>query len=79
MRSRIALIAFALAGAAGFGPAQAQLPGQGGGRAAPPSAAFGAGNVPNSSCRPLCPNDFSPCDPIYFKTEDGRCDGVMLR
>jgi len=27
-------------------------------------------------CKKMCANDFSPCDPIYFKTEDGRCDGL---
>jgi hypothetical protein len=27
-------------------------------------------------CQKMCANDFSPCDPIYFKTEDGRCDGL---
>jgi len=73
MRSRIAVIALALLGAAAFGPARAQYQGQPG--VAPP----GARGASNASCRPLCPNDFSPCDPIYFKTEDGRCDGVMLR
>ncbi len=28
------------------------------------------------TCRKMCASDFSPCDPIYFKTEDGRCDGL---
>lgn len=28
------------------------------------------------SCPKLCPNDNSPCDPIYMKDADGRCDGV---
>lgn len=31
---------------------------------------------PARVCRKMCANDFSPCDPIYFKTEDGRCDGL---
>jgi hypothetical protein len=31
---------------------------------------------PARVCRKMCADDFSPCDPIYFKTEDGRCDGV---
>jgi hypothetical protein len=31
---------------------------------------------PARVCRKMCANDFSPCDPIYFKTEDGRCDGI---
>lgn len=30
-------------------------------------------------CQKLCANDFSPCDPIYFKTEDGRCAGIPTR
>jgi hypothetical protein len=30
-------------------------------------------------CQKMCADDFSPCDPIYFKTEDGRCDGVHFR
>jgi hypothetical protein len=30
-------------------------------------------------CQKLCANDFSPCDPIYFKTEDGRCAGIFTR
>lgn len=25
-------------------------------------------------CIPMCPEDMLPCDPIYFKTADGRCD-----
>ncbi len=29
-------------------------------------------------CRKMCANDFSPCDPIYYKTEDGRCDGLDI-
>ena len=28
------------------------------------------------ACQKMCASDFSPCDPIYFKTEDGRCDGL---
>ena len=31
---------------------------------------------PARVCKKMCANDFSPCDPIYFKTEDGRCDGI---
>ncbi len=30
-------------------------------------------------CRKMCPQDFSPCDPIYFKTADGRCSGIPNR
>ena len=33
---------------------------------------------PRRVCHKLCANDFSPCDPLYFKTEDGRCDGLDL-
>ena len=29
-------------------------------------------------CAKMCPQDFSPCDPIYFKTADGRCAGVPM-
>ncbi len=25
-------------------------------------------------CVPMCPEDTLPCDPIYFKIADGRCD-----
>lgn len=32
--------------------------------------------VPARACRKMCAADLSPCDPVYFKTEDGRCDGV---
>lgn len=31
---------------------------------------------PARVCQKMCANDYSPCDPIYFKTEDARCDGV---
>lgn len=27
-------------------------------------------------CPKLCPADNSPCDPIYMKETDGRCDGI---
>ena len=33
---------------------------------------------PARVCQKMCANDFSPCDPIYFKTEDGRCDGLDI-
>lgn len=33
--------------------------------------------VPTQVCQKMCPNDFAPCDPLYFKTADGRCAGIM--
>jgi hypothetical protein len=30
-------------------------------------------------CQKMCEQDFSPCDPIYFKTADGRCASVRTR
>jgi hypothetical protein len=34
---------------------------------------------PAMYCQKMCPRDFSPCDPIYFKTADGRCSGIPSR
>jgi hypothetical protein len=34
---------------------------------------------PLMMCRKLCASDLSPCDPIYFKTADGRCAGILNR
>jgi hypothetical protein len=84
MNIRIALLAAALTAALLFGPAQAQLSWQPGEPAAvpyPPGVNWGAAtrSQPKPACRPMCDNDFSPCDPIYFKTEDGRCAGINLR
>jgi hypothetical protein len=31
------------------------------------------------SCQKMCARDLSPCDPIYFKTADGRCAGILSR
>lgn len=28
-----------------------------------------------SACVPMCVTDYIPCDPVYFKLADGRCDG----
>ncbi|ACK51391.1 hypothetical protein Msil_2462 [Methylocella silvestris BL2] len=36
-------------------------------------------SAPSRTCVKMCAADDSPCDPIYFKTEDGRCDGVHIR
>ena len=49
----------------------------------PPGVEAGEGDDeppprPARVCQKLCANDFSPCDPIYFKTEDGRCDGLDI-
>jgi hypothetical protein len=30
-------------------------------------------------CIPQCPQDLSPCDPLYFKRADGRCSGDNRR
>jgi hypothetical protein len=30
-----------------------------------------------SACTPWCRLDTSPCDPVYFKKADNRCDGVI--
>ncbi|MBG0810325.1 hypothetical protein IY145_13135 [Methylosinus sp. H3A] len=32
--------------------------------------------APAQFCEKMCPEDFSPCDPIYFKTADSRCAQV---
>ena len=36
-------------------------------RSSPPQAL-------RESCIKLCPQDASPCDPVYFKTADNRCN-----
>jgi hypothetical protein len=30
-------------------------------------------------CVPQCREDFSPCDPLYYKRADGRCSGDNKR
>jgi hypothetical protein len=30
-------------------------------------------------CVPLCREDLSPCDPLYYKRADGRCTGDNRR
>jgi hypothetical protein len=30
-------------------------------------------------CVPQCPQDLSPCDPLYFNRADGRCSGDNRR
>jgi hypothetical protein len=84
MNIRIALLASALTGALLWGPARAQpflQPGEPAAIPYPPGVPWGAQTSyrPKPACRPMCENDFSPCDPIYFKTEDGRCAGINLR
>ena len=37
-------------------------------RVAPPPQAL------REACVKLCPQDSSPCDPVYFKTADNRCN-----
>jgi hypothetical protein len=32
--------------------------------------------VPVEFCEKMCPQDFSPCDPINFKIADARCAQV---
>jgi hypothetical protein len=33
--------------------------------------------APAAACIRACPNDMSPCDPVYMKRADGRCSGVI--
>ena len=62
--------------------AAAQLPGQFNTLPPPQDAqtllGYQAGQQASSapSCPKLCPADNSPCDPIYMKEADGRCDGI---
>jgi hypothetical protein len=30
-------------------------------------------------CTKICPQDASPCDPIYFKIADGRCAAIYSK
>ncbi|WP_036258944.1 hypothetical protein [Methylocapsa aurea] len=82
MRLKLVFFAIALSGPLASGLAQAQFMGRPGVPdpvPPPPGGAWTSQNKGppyNPKCEPLCPNDFSPCDPIYFKTEDGRCDGI---
>ncbi|BBU61252.1 hypothetical protein MSC49_11870 [Methylosinus sp. C49] len=32
--------------------------------------------LPVQYCEKMCPQDFAPCDPPYFKTADARCAQV---
>ena len=32
-----------------------------------------AADQPGFYCRPMCPQDMTPCDPIQYKVTDGRC------
>ncbi|SFJ98060.1 hypothetical protein [Methylocapsa palsarum] len=82
MSCKIALLAVALTGAVAMAQAQPFLqPGEPAAVPYPPGVPWGAqaSYRPKPACRPMCDNDFSPCDPIYFKTEDGRCAGINLR
>jgi hypothetical protein len=59
--------------------ATAQIPGQFNTLPPPPDAQNLLGYQASSaapSCPKLCPADNSPCDPIYMKDADGRCDGI---
>ncbi len=79
-RSLIRLAAGATALVSTF--AFAQLPGQFNTLPPPPDAQRVLNYQPGQqqsappSCPKLCPADRSPCDPIYMKETDGRCDGV---
>lgn len=92
MKLWVSVVLLALAGVAvpprlhaQIAPAQlfGQTPGETAGDPAPPPD-FDLGEWSDEApppsrgrvCRKMCANDFSPCDPIYFKTEDGRCDGI---
>jgi hypothetical protein len=33
-----------------------------------------ARNGRNARCYKICPSDMNPCDPIYFKMFDSRCE-----
>ncbi len=59
----------ALLGVLGAAQAAERLP-----REPEPAQAYVA--VPVQFCEKMCPEDFSPCDPIYFKTADSRCAQV---
>lgn len=58
--------------------AAAQLPGQDAPLPPPPGVPLpyspAASGPP--SCPKLCRGDMTPCDPIYMKEADGRCDGI---
>ena len=63
--------------------ASAQLPGQFNTLPPPADAQGMLGYQPGQqnasgppSCPKLCPADNSPCDPIYMKDADGRCDDL---
>jgi hypothetical protein len=42
-----------------------------------PPYGYGPQEDYGSACIPWCQSDFSPCDPVYFKKADNRCDGVI--
>ena len=62
--------------------ADAQAPGQFTTLPPPPDAQRLLGYQPGQQaaaapvCPKLCPGDNSPCDPLYMKESDGRCDGI---
>jgi len=64
-------IVFAFALAAALGAAQAVES-----RARQPQPAEAYVVAPVQYCAKLCPEDFAPCDPVYFKTADARCAQV---
>jgi hypothetical protein len=90
LKVRIMLAVLALTGFAGAPLAQAQMLqvqffGEPESNPVPPPPGVDAGEWddeapprPARVCQKLCANDYSPCDPIYFKTEDGRCDGLDI-
>ncbi|MBU3888690.1 hypothetical protein FM996_18665 [Methylosinus sporium] len=67
MRASIALVA-ALFGALGAAQAAERPP-----RQPQPAQTY---VVPVQFCEKMCPEDFAPCDPPYFKTADARCAQV---
>jgi hypothetical protein len=80
MKVMIALLILVLPGAS-LGQIQARS--AHGTRASGAESTFAGGSSPaggaTGQCEKLCANDSSPCDPIYFKTEDGRCAGIFTR
>ena len=65
-------VAFALAGSAPADARAHRVHGRHGGRVS--ANAYAPSPQPRPACFKLCAQDRQPCDPIYFKTADGRCN-----
>lgn len=72
--TRVATLAILLFPAAAF----AQLPGQDAPLPPPPGVPLPYSPAASGPpyCPKLCRGDMTPCDPIYMKEADGRCDGI---